>query len=100
MSENKQGTKNTTAKILMIVTAVMVIIILLRVPVRSNNFHSSNNIANARYVGNKQTKVLHDRKHLSCQNYIKHIAISNRVYFRTKKQAYRTGYRLCKHCYR
>ena len=46
------------------------------------------------YVGNKHTKVYHK---IDCR-YVKLIKKSHKVYFKTKKQAKKAGYRACKVC--
>lgn len=47
-----------------------------------------------KYIGNKKTKVYHK---INCR-YVKLIKNSNRVYFKTKLQAQKAGYRPCKVC--
>lgn len=54
--------------------------------------------AAARFVGNKRNKKLHDTKHSICRSYIKKMAKKNKRYFKTKKAAYKAGYRSCKKC--
>lgn len=47
-----------------------------------------------KYIGNKKTKVYHK---INCR-YVKTIKKSHMVYFKTKSQAKKAGYRPCKVC--
>jgi len=47
-----------------------------------------------KYIWNKKTKIYHK---INCR-YVKLIKKSNRVYFKTKLQAQKAGYKPCKVC--
>lgn len=61
----------------------------------SNKFPTVNAASTTyKYVGNKKTKVFHK---INCR-YVKKIKKTNKVFFKTKKQAQKAGYKACKVC--
>lgn len=51
------------------------------------------------FVGNKNSKKLHNLEHGSCQNYVNMMNEENKVFFNSEQEGIDQGYESCKKCY-